>query len=36
VSPELEWLINITDEKSRRAYKVDIAEFITFTNLKDL
>jgi integrase/recombinase XerD len=35
VPPELEWLANITNEKTRRAYKVDVAEFITFTGLKD-
>jgi integrase/recombinase XerD len=35
VPPELEWLANITNAKTRRAYKVDVAEFITFTNLKD-
>lgn len=35
VPPELEWLANITNAKTRRAYRVDVAEFITFTNLKD-
>ena len=35
VPPELEWLANITNVKTRRAYKVDVAELITFTNLKD-
>src|SRR5579863_9828723 len=35
VPPELEWLANITNAKTRRAYKVDVTEFITFTNLKD-
>jgi integrase/recombinase XerD len=35
VPPELEWLANITNAKTRRAYKVDVAEFIAFTNLKD-
>src|SRR3984957_8604906 len=35
IPPELEWLANITNAKTRRAYKVDVAEFITFTNLKD-
>jgi hypothetical protein len=35
VSPELEWLINITNEKTGRAHKVDVVEFIAFTNLKD-
>jgi integrase/recombinase XerD len=35
VPPELEWLANITNAKTRRAYKVDVAEFISFTNLKN-
>ena len=35
IPPELEWLANITNAKTRRAYKVDVAEFITFTSLKD-
>jgi integrase/recombinase XerD len=35
VPPELEWLANITNAETRRAYNVDIAEFIAFTNLKD-
>lgn len=35
IPPELEWLANITNAKTRRAYKVDVAEFISFTNLKD-
>jgi integrase/recombinase XerD len=35
IPPELEWLANITNAKTRRAYKVDVAEFIAFTNLKD-
>ena len=35
IPPELEWLANITNAKTRRAYKVDVTEFITFTNLKD-
>jgi site-specific recombinase XerD len=35
VPPELESLANITNAKTRRAYKVDVAEFIAFTNLRD-
>jgi hypothetical protein len=35
VPPELEWLANITNAKTRRAYKVEVAKFITFTYLKD-
>jgi integrase/recombinase XerD len=31
----LEWLANITNAKTRRAYKIDVAEFIAFTNLKN-
>jgi type IV secretory pathway TraG/TraD family ATPase VirD4 len=34
-SPELEWLANITNAKTRHAYRVDVAEFIAFTSLKD-
>ena len=34
VPPELEWLANTPSPKTRRAYKVDVAEFIAFTNLK--
>ena len=35
VPPELEWLANITNPKTRRAYKVDVAEFMVFTGLAD-
>ncbi len=35
VPPELEWLANITNEKTRRAYKVDVAEFLAFSGLKE-
>ena len=35
VPPELEWLANITNAKTRRAYKIDVAEFSAFTGLKD-
>jgi integrase/recombinase XerD len=35
VPPEVEWLANITNEKTRRFYKSDVAEFVVFTNLKD-
>jgi integrase/recombinase XerD len=35
VPPELEWLANITNVKTRRAYKVDVSEFILFNGLKD-
>ena len=33
VPPELEWLANITNSKTRRAYKVDVEEFLRFTGL---
>jgi integrase/recombinase XerD len=35
VPPEIEWLANITNAKTRRAYRVDIAEFLTFTGLHE-
>ena len=35
VPPEIEWLNNITNEKTRRFYKSDVAEFVAFTGLKD-
>jgi integrase len=35
IPPELEWLANITNLKTRRAYKVDVAEFIAFSGLAD-
>jgi hypothetical protein len=34
VSPELEWLANITNPKTRRAYKVDVEELVRFTGLQ--
>jgi hypothetical protein len=34
VPPEVEWLANITNAKTRRFYKMDVAEFITLTGLK--
>jgi integrase/recombinase XerD len=33
VPPEVEWLANITNAKTRRFYKSDVAEFIAFTGL---
>ena len=33
IPPEDEWLANITNAKTRRAYKNDVHEFITFTSL---
>jgi site-specific recombinase XerD len=35
VPPEIEWLANITNEKTRRFYKSDVAEFVAFTGLKN-
>jgi len=32
--PELEWLANITNAKTRRAYKIDVSEFWAFTSGK--
>jgi hypothetical protein len=36
ILPELEWLANITNPKTRRFYKRDVHEFLAFTGLKDL
>jgi integrase/recombinase XerD len=33
VPPELEWLANITNPKTRRAYKIDVEEFSVFAGL---
>jgi site-specific recombinase XerD len=35
VPPEVEWLANITNEKTRRAYKIDVGEFLAFGGLKE-
>jgi len=35
VPPEIEWLANITNKKTRRAYKIDVEEFLAFAGLKD-
>jgi hypothetical protein len=34
VPAELEWLANITNPKTRRAYKIDVSEFSIFAGLK--
>lgn len=34
VPPELEWLANLTNRKTRRAYKIDVEEFIAFAGLR--
>jgi integrase/recombinase XerD len=33
IPPEIEWLANIPNEKTRRAYKVDVAEFLVFAGM---
>jgi site-specific recombinase XerD len=33
IPPELEWLANLTNSKTRRAYKIDVQEFIAFACL---
>jgi len=35
VPPEEEWLANITNAKTRRAYKNDVREFVAYTQLQD-
>ena len=35
VPPEVEWLANLTNAKTRRAYKLDVAEFGTFSGLAE-
>jgi integrase/recombinase XerD len=35
VPPEIEWLANITNPKTRRFYKKDVAEFLAFTGLEE-
>jgi hypothetical protein len=34
VPPELEWLANITNPKTRRTYRNDVSEFSAFTGLR--
>ena len=34
VPPELEWLANIPNEKTRRAYQLDITDFSTFVGIQ--
>ena len=36
VPAELEWLANITNSKTRRAYKIDVGEFSAFAGLEHL
>ena len=36
VPPEIEWLANLTNPKTRRAYKNDVEEFIGFTGLRGI
>src|ERR1700753_1764478 len=35
VPPEEKWLANITNAKTRRAYKNDVREFIAYAGLRD-
>jgi integrase/recombinase XerD len=35
VPPEIEWLANITNPKTRRFYKRDVSEFMAFTGLQE-
>ena len=35
VPPEEEWLANITNEKTKRAYRSDVREFVAYTGLRD-
>ena len=35
VPPEIEWLGNITNKKTRRAYKNDVQEFVAFSGLRE-
>jgi site-specific recombinase XerD len=35
VPPEIEWLANITNPKTKRAYRNDAGEFFAFAGLKD-
>jgi hypothetical protein len=34
VPPELEWLANITNPKTRRAYEIEVSEFSAFAGLR--
>jgi len=35
VPPEIEWLANITNPKTRRGYRIDVGEFLAFTGLRE-
>ena len=35
VPPELEWLANVTNPRTRRASKIDVGEFLAFTGLRE-
>ena len=34
VPPEAEWFANIDNEKTRRAYRIDLADFMSFTGIR--
>jgi site-specific recombinase XerD len=36
IPPELEWLANLTNPKTRRAYKIDVEEFVAFAGLRGI
>jgi Phage integrase, N-terminal SAM-like domain len=36
IPPELEWLANLTNPKTRRAYKIDVEEFIGLDGIAEL
>ena len=36
VPPEIEWLANLTNPTTRRAYKNDVEEFVGFTGLRGI
>jgi integrase len=36
IPPEFEWLANLTNPKTRRAYKIDVEEFIAFAGLRGI
>ena len=35
VPPEEEWLANITNQKTKRAYREDVREFVAYAGMRD-
>jgi len=35
VPPEEEWLANITNQKTKRAYREDVREFVAYSGIRD-